>query len=99
MLKLRKDHGGDAWVRRFFAALLRCPEVKLDTQEGALRQSLNWLVAASAAAGKDLTPVFADRWRLPLPDATRKVLQGGDWSRADLDPAEIIRKLPAVSAK
>jgi hypothetical protein len=95
MLKLRKEHGGDAWVRRFCAHLLKCPEVKPDTQDGALRQSLNWLVAASGAAGKDLSGVFAERWRLPLGKATRKVLQAVDWSRADLDVAGVIRKLPA----
>ena len=27
MLRLRKDHGGDAWVKRFCAALIKCPEV------------------------------------------------------------------------
>jgi hypothetical protein len=99
MLKLRKDHGGDAWVRRFFASLARCPEVKADTADGALRQSLNWLVAASAAAGKDLSPVFADRWRLPLGGAIRRALWDVDWSHADLDPAEVIRKLPIEFAK
>jgi len=94
MLKLRKDLGGEAWVKRFFAWLAQCPEVKADTKEHALRQSLNWLAAASAAAGKDLTPVFADRWRLPLGQPTRKALGAVNWSRTDLDLAEILKKLP-----
>jgi len=99
MLKLRKDQGGDAWVKRFFAALHRCPEVKPDTKEKALRQSLNWLVSASIAAKKDLAPVFCDRWRMPLPDAARKALKAVDWAKADLDPAEVIKSLPAEPAK
>jgi hypothetical protein len=99
MLKLRQDHGGDAWVKRFLAALHRCPEVKPETKEKALRQSLNWLVAASTAAKKDLTPVFAGRWRMPLPDATRKALQAVDWAKADLDPAGVISQVPAKPAK
>ena len=97
MLKLRKDHGGDAWARRFFAALHRCPEVKPDTKEKALQQSLSWLVSASVAARKDLTPVFCDRWRMPLPDATRKALKAVDWSRADLGPPEVVKGLPAAA--
>jgi hypothetical protein len=72
--------------------------VKPDTKERALRQSLNWLVAASAAARKDLTAVFVDRWRLPLAPATRKALKAVDLSRADLDPARVIRKLPVAFA-
>jgi hypothetical protein len=99
MLKLRKDHGGDVWVKRFLAALARCPEVKPATKQRALRQSLNWLVAASAAARKDLTGVFVDRWRLPLADATRKALEAVDWSRAELDIAQVIKKLPVAFTK
>jgi hypothetical protein len=94
MLKLRKDYGGNAWVKRFFAALAKCPEVKPDTKEGALRQSLNWLVAASAAARKDLTPVFVGRWRFPLARRTQDALKQVDWSNPDLDPAKVIASLP-----
>jgi hypothetical protein len=99
MLKLRKDHGGDDWVKRFLTALAKCPEVRPDTKERALRQSLNWLVASSLAAKKDLTSVFVDRWRLPLSARTRKALEAVDWSRAGLDPAGVIRKLPIEFAK
>jgi hypothetical protein len=94
MLKLRKDYGGDAWLKRFFTALAKCPEVKPDTKEGALRQSLNWVVASSAAARKDLTPVFVERWRFPLAKTTQDALRKVDWSKTDLDPAKVIDALP-----
>ena len=82
MLKLRKDHGGDAWLKRYYQALLRCPEVKADAESGALRQALNWVVAASAAAKQDLTPVFVERWRMPLGPKTRAALKKADWGKA-----------------
>jgi len=58
MLKLRRDCGGEKWLQRFFAQLATCPEIKPKDERTALRQSLNWLVAASCAARKDLSPVF-----------------------------------------
>ena len=91
MLKLRKDHGGDAWVAKFFRHLQQCPEISPDTEAHALAQSLNWLVAASCAAGKDLTPVFVDRWRMPLDPATRETLHKVDWASPGLDAAQVIK--------
>jgi hypothetical protein len=81
-------------LKRFLAALRQCPPVKPDTRPRTLRQSLNWLVAASAAAKKDLTPVFVGRWRMPLGGPTRKALQEVDCSRADLNPAGVLARLP-----
>jgi hypothetical protein len=95
MLKLRRDRGGDAWTKRFFAALLQCPAVPADTPAGALAQCRAWLVAASVAARRDLSDVFCDRWRLPLLPAARKVLAAIDWEAADLDAAQILAGLPA----
>jgi len=95
MLSLRKQYGGDEWVKRFFAALLKCPEVKPTNNDQALRQALNWLVAASVAARKDLSGIFVERWRLPLDKAARKALAEVDWTRPGLDPAEVIRKVSA----
>ncbi|MHB8860830.1 MAG: dipeptidase [Pirellulaceae bacterium] len=91
MLALRKDYGGDAWVARFFRYLQQCPEISPDTEADALAQSLNWLVAASCAARKDLTPVFVDRWRMPLDPATREALCRVDWTSPSLDAAQVIR--------
>ena len=61
MLKLRRDCGGQAWLKRLFRQLSTCPNVKPQDREAALRQSLNWLVLASCAARRDLSNVFADR--------------------------------------
>lgn len=94
MLKLRREYGGDEWVKRFHAALAKCPELPDDTREGVLGQSFSWLVAASIAARQDLTPVFVGRWRLPLAESTRAALANVDWTAADMDPAELIAGLP-----
>lgn len=93
MLKLRKDLGGNAWLRRYFAVLARCPDVVPDNESLALRQCLNWLVSASIAARKDLTPVFVDRWRMPLSRAARETLRRIPWTSPNLDPAVILARL------
>ncbi len=94
MLKLRRDYGGDDWVKKFFSVLMKCPPVKADTREGALKQSVNWLVAASAAAGQDLTPVFVQRWHMPLSQTTQDALARVDWKSAKTNPSALIGRLP-----
>lgn len=79
MLRLRRDYGGDAWVARFFRHLDECPSVKATDETTALRQSYNWLVAASCAAGEDLSSVFVDEWRMPLSEAQRQILATAPW--------------------
>ena len=98
MLKLRRDYGGDAWVKRFFAELTKCPKVKADNADTALRQSLSWLVAASCAARRDLSPVFVDRWRFPMSAETRQALAGIAWEAVDTDAASVFKKLPASAS-
>ncbi|OWK39400.1 calcium-binding protein [Fimbriiglobus ruber] len=93
MLRLRKDYGGDAWAGRFFRTLARCLAIKPESKDAALTQALNWLVAASAAAGKDLTPVFVDRWRFPLAPPTARALKMVQWSDKDLDPVVVLKGL------
>ena len=98
MLRLRRDYGGDEWVERFFQYLRKCPRVRIDhrspsAKNAAIEQSLNWLVAASAAAGEDLSPVFADEWRFPLRDAQREVMRTTDWQDNSLDVAQVIKDL------
>lgn len=95
MLKLRKDHGGDEWVKRFFAELVKCPRIKPDTREAALRQSLSWLVAASCAARKDLSGVFVERWRFPLNQEARQALAEIAWTDPATDATTVLQKLPA----
>jgi hypothetical protein len=91
MLRLRRLYGGDAWLKRFFAALRRCPDAKADTEQGALRQCLGWYVAASVAAGRDLRCEFVDRWRLPLTAAQRERLGAVVWDDPELDVAGLLR--------
>ena len=95
MLKLHRECGGDAWAGRFFRGLMRCPEVAADSPQGAMAQCRAWLVAASAAAGRDLSDVFCDRWRLPASPALRKALAQIDWQAPDVDPGAILSSLPA----
>ena len=89
MLRLRLEHGGDAWVKRFFHELAACPTSDPNTREGALNQSWYWLLSASVAAEKDLSPVFAGEWKLPLAEATRAALGAVDWQKHDLTVQEV----------
>jgi hypothetical protein len=95
MLKLRRDHGGqgEEWLKRFFAQLLLCPQIEPKTEEAALRQSLSWLVCASCAARKDLSPTFADRWRMPLTPQVRQALSATDWTASTLAAPQVLKDL------
>lgn len=97
MLKLRRDHGGDEWVKKFFGHLRKCPPIPwvADPKDSGTAQGLNWLVAASCAAGKDLTPVFEERWKMPVGKRTREALKTVNWARADISPVTVLGSLPA----
>lgn len=94
MLKLRSELG-DAWLARFFRVLSQCPKVKPTDTKTGLRQAMNWYVAASYAASKDLSPVFVDRWRLPLSEVGRAATAKIDWSEQDADLQETLDRLLA----
>ncbi len=94
MLKLWREQGGNAWLKRFYAELAKCPPFQGQSREAALRQSLNWLVAASCAARQDLAGVFADRWRLPLNRATREALAQVKWHEPGTDALAVLAQLP-----
>ncbi len=94
MLKLRRDYGGDAWVKRFFRELAKCPPVRVKRLDDALRQSLSWFVAASCAAKRDLSPVFVDRWRLPLGAEARTALKKAEWRSPEATATRVLEKLP-----
>ena len=96
MLRLRRDNGGDAWLKRFFHELAACPGFKPGTQEGALKQCWYWLLCASVAAQKDLTPVFADEWKMPLTKETRAALEKVEWKKADLTVKEVAEVVTPV---
>lgn len=95
MLKLRRDYGGDAWVQRFYRALLQSNSAVATDIESAKVQLLNWLVCASVAAQKDLTPVFADRWRMPLTQNQRQVMLQTDWKDENIDIKQVVSNLLA----
>ena len=96
MLKLHRELGGDDWLKRFYAALRKCPAVALRSKDAGLAQSTNWLIAASAASRKDLSPVFVDRWRLPLRPEARNVLGATDWKNEDLDVGKLCERMAEV---
>lgn len=93
MLRLRRENGGDGWVKRFFSELATCTGSPNDTKEGALSQGWHWMLAASVAAKKDLSPVFVGEWRLPLDDKTRTALANLDWKKEDLTVKQVAASL------
>lgn len=95
MLKLRKDYGGDAWVKKFMHALRECKAYRATDARSAIPQLFNWLVCASKAAGKDLSPVFADRWRMPLTEKQRAIMKDTDWTEAKLSVSDKVDALMA----
>jgi hypothetical protein len=95
MLRLRRENGGDGWVRRFFHELAACPTSNPDTKEGALKQSWYWLLCSSVAAQKDLAPVFAGEWKLPIAEVTRAALGKIDWKKG-LTLKEVAEKVAPV---
>lgn len=93
MLRLWKENGGNDWLRRFYRELATCPSVKARSREGALAQSWNWLIAASVAARKDLTPVFVNDWRMPLSAETRAALAEIDWQAGQTAASTILHQI------
>jgi hypothetical protein len=89
MLRLRRENGGDGWVKRFFHHLANCPTSNPDTKQGASNQSWYWLLCASVAAQKDLSPLFAGEWKLPIAEETRAALGRIDWKKKDLTLKEV----------
>jgi len=85
MLRLHATCGGDAWLQRFFRMLATAPPVSGETPDGVLCQATLWCAAASAAAGRDLTPEFVDRWRLPMRADLRARFRTTDWPAAAAD--------------
>ncbi len=96
MLRLRRENGGDGWVRRFFHELAAAPTSNPDTKKGALNQSWYWLLCSSVAAQKDLSPVFAGEWKLPIAEETRAALGRIDWKKEDLTLKEVTETVAPV---
>ncbi len=96
MLRLRRENGGDAWVKRFFHELANAPESDPATRDGALRQGWYWLLCASVAANKDLSPVFAGEWKLPIAEETRAELGKIEWKKKGLTLKEVAATVAPV---
>lgn len=94
-LKLRKDNGGNEWARRFFRHLATCPPAAGRDIDGANAQTLNWVVAASLAAEKDLSPMLRDRWRFPLAPDLWQTLLTVDWKKPGLTADNVFDALPS----
>jgi len=95
MLRLWRENGGNDWLRQFCRVLAQCPGAREDTREGARQQCWNWYLAASLAARRDLSAVFADDWHMELPPETRRVLAGIAWKDDGLTPARITERVKA----
>lgn len=93
MLRLREEHGGDAFVKRFYDQVRRSPEVKARDRKSARRQCLQLLIAASLAARTDLTSRFRTRYRLEISDEVAAALGEVDWKSKDLTVANVLASL------
>jgi len=93
MLHLRKNHGGDEWVKRFYHVLKTAEAFPMTETHAAYRQSLNWLVAASIASGQNLAPLFIERYKFPLNHADRKTLAHIQWEQPDLKVKTVLNRL------
>jgi COMPASS component SWD3 len=97
LLKVRQDNGGDAYINRFYRHLSECPPVawrQYKLSDIAKGQVVNWVVAASLAAGKDLTPLFRDRWRFPLEPEVWNAFKSVDWEKPGLANGDVFEDLP-----
>jgi hypothetical protein len=98
MLRLWRENGGNAWLRRFFAVLWECQGAPDNTREGALRQCWNWYLSASIAAQRDLSGVFVDEWRMPLSSKTRHAVTALNWKQGGLTPELVTQQVTAATA-
>ena len=97
MLRLWRENGGNAWLRRFFDELQECPEAPENTREGAQQQCWYWYLSASVGAQRDLSSVFVDDWRMPVDAETRKALAAMDWKKPGLTPPMVDREVKTAA--
>jgi hypothetical protein len=69
--RLAKQHGGSNFIRQLWKEVAKRPEAK--TTQQAVD---NFVLAASKAAGQDLTDLFTTTWRWPVSDAARQEARG-----------------------
>jgi hypothetical protein len=71
VMRLRRHFGGDAFVQRLWGAAGALPPAR--TTQQAVD---NFVLASSAAAGRDLTGLFAGQWRWPVSARARMLARG-----------------------
>ncbi len=69
--RLAKQHGGADFIKRLWKEVAKRPGAK--TTQQAVD---NFVLAASKAAGQDLTDLFTTTWRWPVSDAARQEARG-----------------------
>lgn len=92
MLKLWKELGND-WLESFYQHLEKAPAIPGQSKEGARVQCLNWYLACSLAAKKDLANYFVDQWRFVLTKKESAVLKQVKWDTTDLTASKILTDL------
>lgn len=90
-LYLYRNHGGVAFLKRFYCALQALPDT-LPTV--ARTQCLAWVACACAGARSMLTQYFVSRWRFEIRDTEVQALAGINWTCED--PRECVEKLLAT---
>jgi hypothetical protein len=90
MLHLRRECGGDEWVRRFFAQLAKCPARRAEDEASSRHQCVAWLAAASVAARRDLTTIFCDQWRFTMSPQERARFASAAWQDPKLDVRSLL---------
>jgi hypothetical protein len=69
VLRLRRDYGGEAFIRQLWPAAGNRPAASTTQQTVD-----NFIIAASVAANRNLTNLFTTQWRWPLSEAARAEL-------------------------
>ena len=70
LFRLRRDNGGNKFIKALWHEVARRPKAAT-TQEAVD----NFIIAASLAAGRDLTTQFTTQWRWPLSDGAKEEIK------------------------
>ena len=84
---------GDNWLSAYYKNIHTLPSFADNTKEGARAQALGWYLSASVAAQKDLSEIFAKKWRLPLSEEEGKALGKVDWKAKELTAGQLMKSL------
>ncbi|MEM7394143.1 MAG: hypothetical protein AAF492_17530, partial [Verrucomicrobiota bacterium] len=79
MLRL-EDQFGATFLPRYYRAVMDCPPGKSRTHQD---HTINWIVACSYGAQKDLSELFQTRYHVPLGQSYRDVFGQIDWADPD----------------